>query len=114
MATRIEPTGETQPPRGNVRVLYLGPVAPHWEIRSDFGERSVIDEFRTRFDFSHNQAVTADEIAEIERRVNAAVLANVPVTFFVMLAVYLSLRAHERETAAAFALTRHPRRISPS
>ena len=28
--------------------MYLGPVAPHWEIRSDFGERSVIDEFRTR------------------------------------------------------------------
>ena len=38
----------TEPPRGHVKVVYLGPVAPHWEIRSDFGERSVIDEFRTR------------------------------------------------------------------
>ena len=37
-----------EPPRGHVKVVYLGPVAPHWEIRSDFGERSVIDEFRTR------------------------------------------------------------------
>ena len=32
------------------------------------------------------------------------VLTDVPVTFFVMLAVYLSLRAHERETAWGFAL----------
>src|SRR3546814_7662058 len=40
---------------------------------------SLGDEQRTRFDFSHNAAVTADEIAEIEDRVNRAVLANVPV-----------------------------------
>ena len=37
-----------EPPRGNVKVVYLGPVAPHWEVRSDFGDRSVIDEFRSR------------------------------------------------------------------
>jgi hypothetical protein len=37
-----------EPPRGHVNVVYLGPVAPHWEVRSDFGERSVIDEFRSR------------------------------------------------------------------
>lgn len=48
MATRIEPTGETQPPRGNVRVLYLGPVAPHWEVQSDFGDRGVVESFRER------------------------------------------------------------------
>jgi len=48
MATRIEPTGEPQPPRGNVRVLYLGPVAPHWEIQSDFGDRALIESFRER------------------------------------------------------------------
>jgi alanyl-tRNA synthetase len=45
---------------------------------------SLVDEQRTRFDFSHTQAVTADEIAEIERRVNAAILANVPVSAEVM------------------------------
>ncbi|MDK4575926.1 alanine--tRNA ligase [Kingella kingae] len=33
----------------------------------------------TRFDISHNQAITADEIAQIERKVNAAIIANVPV-----------------------------------
>src|SRR3546814_13282609 len=45
---------------------------------------SLVDEQRTRFDFSHNAAVTADEIAEIEDRVNRAVLANVPVSVAVM------------------------------
>ena len=37
-----------EPPRGAVRVVYLGPVAPHWEVQSEFGERSVIEEFRSR------------------------------------------------------------------
>lgn len=37
-----------EPPRGHARVVYLGPVAPHWEVRSDFGDRSLIDEFRSR------------------------------------------------------------------
>ena len=38
---------------------------------------SLVDADKTRFDFSHTQPVTADEIAEIERRVNAEILANV-------------------------------------
>ena len=37
-----------EPPRGHVRVVYLGPVAPHWDVHSDFGERSVVEEFRAR------------------------------------------------------------------
>ncbi len=37
-----------QPPRGHVRIVYLGPVAPHWDLQSDFGERSLIEEFRQR------------------------------------------------------------------
>jgi hypothetical protein len=44
--TADETTNE--PPRGHVKVVYLGPVAPHWEVRSDFGDRAVIDEFRSR------------------------------------------------------------------
>ena len=39
---------EPQPPRGHIRIVYLGPVAPHWEVQSEFGERSVIEEFRQR------------------------------------------------------------------
>jgi len=37
---------------------------------------SLVDPDKTRFDFSHNQPVTADEIREIERRVNEEILEN--------------------------------------
>lgn len=40
--------GEQEPPVGHVRMVYLGPVAPHWEIRSDFGDKDLIDGFRNR------------------------------------------------------------------
>ena len=33
----------------------------------------------TRFDISHPQGISAEEITEVERRVNAAIIANVPV-----------------------------------
>lgn len=39
---------EPQPPRGHVRVVYLGPVAPHWEVQSTYGDPSVIEPFRER------------------------------------------------------------------
>ena len=39
---------EPQPPRGHVRVVYLGPVAPHWDVQSDYGDETVIDQFRDR------------------------------------------------------------------
>lgn len=35
-------------PRGHARVVYLGPVAPHWRVDSDFGDRNLIEEFRQR------------------------------------------------------------------
>lgn len=47
MAMTDEET-EPQPPRGHVTVVYLGPVAPHWEIRSDFGDAKMVDDFRSR------------------------------------------------------------------
>jgi len=37
---------------------------------------SLVDADKTRFDFAHNAAVTHDQILEIERRVNAEILAN--------------------------------------
>lgn len=37
-----------EPPRGHVRVVYLGPVAPHWEVEAAFGDRTLIEEFRQR------------------------------------------------------------------
>ena len=38
----------TEPPVGHVKLVYLGPVAPHWEIRSDFGDADLINAFRSR------------------------------------------------------------------
>lgn len=44
-----EPITEAEvEPVGHARVVYLGPVAPHWEVQSDFGEPEVIDAFRDR------------------------------------------------------------------
>lgn len=37
-----------QPPRGHSRIVYLGPVAPHWDVQHLAGDRKAIDEFRTR------------------------------------------------------------------
>ena len=40
---------------------------------------SMVDENRLRFDFSHFQAVTPEQLADVERRVNAAILAAYPI-----------------------------------
>jgi len=36
------------PPRGRVRVIYLGPVAPHWDVQGESEVRGLIDDFRAR------------------------------------------------------------------
>jgi hypothetical protein len=48
MAMAGDSTQPEEPPRGHVRVVYRSPVAPHWDIESEFGERSVIEDFRSR------------------------------------------------------------------
>ena len=40
---------------------------------------SLVDEFKTRFDFSHDKALTAEEIREIEKLVNDEIRRNVAV-----------------------------------
>lgn len=45
--TYVEPT-EDLPPVAGATIVYLGPVAPHWEIRHTFGEQKIIDAFRIR------------------------------------------------------------------
>ncbi len=40
---------------------------------------SLVEPARLRFDFSHHQGLSGDELAEIERRVNRAIWANDPV-----------------------------------
>ena len=39
---------KVESPEGHVRIVYLGPLAPHWEVQGIFGDRGVIDEFRQR------------------------------------------------------------------
>ena len=31
-----------QAPVGEVQVIYLGPAAPHWEVRSGFGDPKLV------------------------------------------------------------------------
>jgi hypothetical protein len=37
-----------QPPVAHVTLVYLGPEAPHWDVRSDFGDKTLVEQFRTR------------------------------------------------------------------
>ena len=37
-----------QPPVGDMKVVYLGPAAPHWEVRSGFGDPRRLAAFRDR------------------------------------------------------------------
>ena len=37
-----------EPPRAHARIVYLGPVSPHWEVYGDYGDRTVLEEFRAR------------------------------------------------------------------
>jgi hypothetical protein len=39
---------EVAPPRAHARMVYLGPVSPHWEVESEYGDRTVVEEFRAR------------------------------------------------------------------
>ena len=48
MASGTEEQAQQQPPRGHVRIVYLGPVAPHWDLQSAYGDRVLIEEFRQR------------------------------------------------------------------
>ena len=48
MSMQPEVVEEQIPPQGHVKVVYLGPVAPHWEVHGIFGDGRMIDEFRQR------------------------------------------------------------------
>jgi hypothetical protein len=44
----VEDSEEQVPPVAHVKVVYMGPVAPHWEIHAVFGDESAVDGFRRR------------------------------------------------------------------
>ena len=48
-------------------------LGPHVQQRG-----SLVDEDKTRFDFSHDRPMTPDEIRQVEGRVNAEIISNTP------------------------------------
>ncbi|HWT28287.1 MAG TPA: alanine--tRNA ligase, partial [Methylophilaceae bacterium] len=61
----------------------------HKALREVLGEHvqqkgSLVDSEKTRFDFVHNAPMTDAEITEVERRVNAEIIANAPTLARVM------------------------------
>ena len=73
--------------RRATRRNHTGTHVLHWALRTVLGEHvkqagSLVAPDRLRFDFSHYEAVTAEEIERIEQLANAEVLANAPVDAF--------------------------------
>ncbi len=48
MAMNSEELQQDRPPQGHVRIIYLGPAAPHWDVQGIFGDRKTIEEFQQR------------------------------------------------------------------
>ncbi|MDH3680525.1 MAG: hypothetical protein OEV40_11310 [Acidimicrobiia bacterium] len=47
--TVVEPeTEEEQTPVAHVTIVYLGPVAPHWDLQVKYGDQKLLDDFWTR------------------------------------------------------------------
>ena len=57
----------------------------NWALKKTLGDHieqkgSLVDQDKLRFDFSHGQALTAEETIQVERLVNEKIYANLPVS----------------------------------
>jgi len=71
--------------RGRTRLNHSATHLMHAALRAVLGSHvqqkgSSVDAARTRFDFSHDKPMTAEEIRQVEERVNEAVRANAEVS----------------------------------
>ena len=76
---------EVHPSRFDTMRNHTATHLMNWALREVLGEHveqkgSLVDADKTRFDFTHDKPMTHDEIAEVERLVNAKILADQPVT----------------------------------
>ncbi len=73
--------------RNAIRRNHTGTHVLHWALRKVLGEHvkqqgSIVLPDRLRFDFSHYEAVTPDQIREIEDLANREILDNAPVRHY--------------------------------
>ena len=38
----------SEAPRAHARIVFLGAVAPHWEVYGEWGDSDILEEFRAR------------------------------------------------------------------
>jgi alanyl-tRNA synthetase len=73
--------------RDRIRRNHTATHVLHWALREVLGSHvqqagSLVAPDRLRFDFSHHEQVTPDQLAEVERRANAQVISDAPVRHY--------------------------------